>query len=267
MANDILVDENHEPDEDTLNPEEIVESLAPPEPTPEPEEVEDVPEKYRGKSIQDVIGMHQAAEKQMGKQSGEVGELRAVVDDYIKSQTVTSEQAQPDPAPEETDVDFFEDPQLAVSRAIDSHPSVVAAKKATEGLHRQSAAQAVNELHPDAGEIVSDPGFAKFVQESPIRKELYARADAHSDVDAANELLTAYKARVGVAKDAATADRASRSDQLKQANTGTAKGSAATQGKRIYKRQDIIRLMRDKPEVYEKHAQDIQQAYAEGRVK
>ena len=269
MTTNILVDEeNTEPTEDTLNPEEIVESLQPQEPEVEdtPEE-SDLPEKYRGKSIQDVVAMHQAAEKQMGKQSSEVGDLRAVVDEFIQSQTVT-QPAQPEVAQNIVDdVDFFEDTQLAVSRAIDSHPSVVAAKQASEGYQRQSAAQAVNEKHPDAAQIVKDPGFAAFVKESPIRRELYARADAQSDVAATDELLTAYKARKGVAQGAAVADKASRSAQLKQANTGTAKGSAATQGKRIYKRQDIIRLMRDKPEVYEQHAQDIQAAYAEGRVK
>ena len=67
------------------------EQEAPPEPTPEPTEQEDdLPEKYRGKSTAEIVRMHQEAEKLLGKQSGEVGELRKVVDDYIQTQLDTT---------------------------------------------------------------------------------------------------------------------------------------------------------------------------------
>ncbi len=58
--------------------------------------------------------MHQEAEKLLGKQSGEVGELRSVVDNYIQTQLDTNK------APEqpEEDIDFFSDPDKAVERAI-----------------------------------------------------------------------------------------------------------------------------------------------------
>jgi len=56
-----------------------------PEPEAKPED--DLPEKYKGKSVKDIIAMHQEAEKLIGKQGSEVGELRRVVDDFIKTQT------------------------------------------------------------------------------------------------------------------------------------------------------------------------------------
>ncbi len=59
---------------------------------PEPELT--LPEKYQGKSLEEVVQMHQEAEKLLGRQSSEVGELRKVVDDYIASQT-------PEPAPQQ----------------------------------------------------------------------------------------------------------------------------------------------------------------------
>ena len=75
---------------------------------PQPEESK-VPDKYQGKSLEEVVQMHQEAEKLLGRQSSEVGELRKVVDDYISSQT-------PTPAPQqyvepEDDIDYFTDPQ------------------------------------------------------------------------------------------------------------------------------------------------------------
>ena len=87
---------------------------------PEPESA--LPEKYQGKSLEEVVQMHQEAEKLLGRQSSEVGELRKVVDDYISTQT------QP-PAPQqyvepEDDIDYFTDPQAAVNRAIENHPKI-----------------------------------------------------------------------------------------------------------------------------------------------
>ena len=66
--------------------------------------------------------MHQEAEKLLGKQSSEVGELRGVVDDYI--QTQLAQQQAPVQQQEEDDTDFFVDPQAAVNRAIENHPKI-----------------------------------------------------------------------------------------------------------------------------------------------
>jgi bacterioferritin (cytochrome b1) len=84
------------------------------------EEEDDIPEKYRGKSVKDIVRMHQEAEKAMGKQGSEVGELRRLVDDYIRAQTI-SQQA---PKVEEEEIDFFENPDAAIQKAIEKHPKV-----------------------------------------------------------------------------------------------------------------------------------------------
>ena len=61
--------------------------------------------------------MHQEAEKQMGRQSQEVGTLRKEFDTYVQAQLVTNTATS---EPEE-DVDFFTDPEAAVNRAIVSN--------------------------------------------------------------------------------------------------------------------------------------------------
>ena len=86
------------------------------------EENPTVPEKYQGKSLEEVVQMHQEAEKLLGRQSSEVGELRKVVDDYINSQTQLSAPQQP--VEPEDDLDYFTDPQAAVNRAIENHPKI-----------------------------------------------------------------------------------------------------------------------------------------------
>ncbi len=49
--------------------------------------------------------MHQEAEKLLGRQSSEVGELRKVVDDYIQTQLSTTNA--PKKKDEEEQIDFF----------------------------------------------------------------------------------------------------------------------------------------------------------------
>ena len=43
------------------------------EPTPEPNEDDDLPEKYRGKSKAELARMHEEAQSALGRQSNEVG--------------------------------------------------------------------------------------------------------------------------------------------------------------------------------------------------
>lgn len=86
------------------------------------QEEEGIPDKYAGKSVQDIVRMHQEAEKLLGRQSAEVGDLRKVVDQYIQTQ-LTPAQANNHTQQEEPEdeIDFFSDPEKAVQRAIDNH--------------------------------------------------------------------------------------------------------------------------------------------------
>ena len=131
-----LVDERSEEEVnnetvDTLDTEDTVES-----PEEVAQEEPSVPEKYQNKSLQEVVQMHQEAEKLLGKQSSEVGELRGVVDDYIQTQ-LTQQQAPVQQ--QEDDTDFFVDPQAAVNRAIDNHPKIQEANQVTQNYKKQTA--------------------------------------------------------------------------------------------------------------------------------
>ena len=104
--------------EEEFSSVEEVEQEAPEEPTLEDD---DIPDKYRGKSVKDIVRMHQEAERAIGKQGSEVGELRRIVDDFVQTQTVSQQQQAP---AVEDEIDFFTDPDQAIARAIDRHPKV-----------------------------------------------------------------------------------------------------------------------------------------------
>ena len=224
-----------------------------------------IPEKYQNKSLEEVVQMHQEAEKLLGRQSSEVGELRKVVDDYITSQ---SEQAAPqqDVEPED-DLDYFTDPQAAVNRAIENHPKIREAEQYTAQYKKQSSLAQLQNKHPDMQEILQEEAFADWIKASKIRTQLFVQADQQYNADAADELFTLWKERKTVADQTAKVEKQARKQQIKAANTGGAKGSAEGTRRKVYRRADIIKLMKTDPERYQALSEEILTAYAEGRVK
>jgi hypothetical protein len=248
-------DEIQEP---TENLEEQQEAL---EATPEEQQEEEIPDRYKGKTAKDLIRMHQEAEKLMGRHSKEVGDLRRVVDDFIKAQTVAKE------APIEEDVDFFSDPKKAVEVAVSRHPKIKEAERMSAELARQTALQQLQSAHPEYQDILSDENFKEWVGKSKVRSELLSRADQRFDFDAADELFSSWKERQVLVKTTVETQKADRKQQIKQASTGNVKGSAEPMSRKIYKRSEIIDLMRNNPQRYMDMQPEIMAAYAEGRVR
>ena len=224
-----------------------------------------LPEKYQGKSLEEVVQMHQEAEKLLGRQSSEVGELRKVVDDYISTQTQQAPQQQY--VEPEDDIDFFTNPQGAVNRAIENHPKIKEAQEYSMQYKQQASLATLQAKHPDMQTILKDPKFAEWISASKIRTQLFVAADQQYDADAADELFSLWKERKTVAQQTAQVEKQARKQTLKAANTGNARGTGEGSRKKVYRRSDIIKLMKTDPERYQALSNEILQAYAEGRVK
>jgi len=222
----------------------------------------DVPDKYRGKELSDIIKMHQEAEKLLGRQAQEVGEVRKLADELIKQNLSGNRQN----AEVEPEIDFFEDPKKAVQNTIDKHPDVLAARQASQEFKKMQIQQKLATEHPDFTQIVQNQEFVDWVKSSPIRLGLYAKADGEFDYDSANELLSTYKQLKGVrTKQTSDAGEATRKQNLKAAAVDT--GGTGETGKRVYRRADLIRLKMTDPQRYEALSDEIMTAYQEGRVK
>jgi len=226
------------------------------------EEGSSIPEKYRNKSVEELVQMHQEAEKLVGKQSSEVGELRRVVDDYINQQTQLAQKQEP-----VEEVDFFAEPDKAVSNAIDNHPSVREAKQMAQEYRKSTALAQLQTKHPDMNSILQDAKFLEWVQSSTMRTKLLRQADQQFDVEAADELFSNWKERQELLGTTAKAEQSQRKQQVKAASTGSSSGSSEKASRKIYRRADIINLMRTDPARYQALSDEILKAYAEGRVK
>ena len=266
MSRAQLVDERSE---EEVNDSNVDTLEAPEDPIESPEEEvaqeePSLPEKYQNKSLQEVVQMHQEAEKLLGKQSSEVGELRGVVDDYIQTQL---KQQAPVQQQEEDDTDFFVDPQAAVNRAIDNHPKIQEANQVTQRYRKETALAELSKKHPEMDTILKDTKFAEWIKGSKIRTQLFVQADQAYDYDAADELLSLWKERASVAQQTVAVEKQARKQQVKSASTGNARGTGQTQRKKQYRRADIIKLMKTDPDRYAALSEEIFQAYADGRVK
>ena len=234
---------------------EVEEQVTPSEP--------EIPEKYQGKSAQELVQMHQEAEKLLGRQSSEVGELRKVVDNYIQAQLTTAPQQEE----KVEEVDFFTDPEKAVAQAIQNHPKIKEAESVSQQYKMQTALSALKTNHPDMESILQDTKFAEWIQASPVRTKLFVAADKQYDYEAADELFNLWKERQQMIGQAANAEKQSRKQAVRTASTGNASGSSESSPKKIYRRADIIKLMKEDPHRYAALQDEIMRAYAEKRVK
>jgi hypothetical protein len=236
---------------------------------PTQEDDDDLPEKYRGKTAKEIARMHQEAEKMMGKHSSEVGELRSIVDSFIKTQLETKKPTTVETSDDNLvdDVDFYVDPKKAVEKALNSHPAIRQAEELTQNMRQQTIRQKLQETHPDYMQVATDASFINWVKASPIRTKLLVEADQSFDFDSANELLTLWKERQGVVTQAKETAMQDRKQAVKQASNASPKGSGEGVSKKIYRRSDIISLMQNNPSKYDELYAEITQAYREGRVK
>jgi hypothetical protein len=233
------------------------------------EPVEELPEKYRGKSAIEIAKMHQEAEKLIGRQANEVHEVRSLADQLLKQQ-LDSRAKEAKPIEESLEDDFFADPASAVNRQVEKHPAVLEARQAALEMKRMKTAQQLSSKHPDFATIAQDAGFQDWVKSSAIRLNLFARADAEFDFESADELLSTYKElrqikQQNQVQQSADVESKSQEQAMKAATVDV--GGAGETSRKVYRRADLIKLRMTDPERYMQLSDEIMDAYATGRVK
>ena len=233
---------------------------------PEPE----IPEKYRNKSLEDIIKMHQESEKLIGRQAQEVGEVRKLADELLKREL--SQKQSIEPQEEETDdsLNYFEDPVGAVNKAVEKHPAIQQAKQQAFEYKQQQVTQRLRNEFSNFDEVIQDERFFNWINASPVRTRLFTEAHSQYDYEAAAELLSTWNAMNPVQQSPqedqiVTEAKKETAKNLKTAAVDT--GSPAPSSRKIYRRSDLINLRLRDPARYEAMSDEIMAAYAEGRVK
>jgi hypothetical protein len=241
----------------------------------QPEEIAtevEVPEKYKNKSLDEIVRMHQEAEKLIGRQAQEVGEVRKLADSLLKQQLEAKHDKQPEPAQE---IDWFEDPQKAINQALESNPVLKQLQEQQAIQAQRAALDVIEKSHPDFVSVAQSEDFQQWVAGSKVRQRLYNDANNY-DADSALELLNNYKSLRGLQQQKEETSKAADEALKKTDSEGRSKalkaaavqqGGTGETGKPVYRRADLIRLRMQDPNRYESMADEILNAYAEGRVR
>ena len=225
-----------------------------------------IPEKFRGKTLEDVAKSYLELEQQFGKQGQELGELRKLTDAYLLSEVNRREPKQ-EPTPVE-DISTFDDSDPVVKEArklVEKELSPF--KQELAELKREKFVAKLSQKHADFETIVQDKSFQDWVMESPVRVELFKKADLAFDVDSATELFNIWKERTGretdrQAKEETRVATNAAFDKARMETTSTDEPSP----KKKYRRADLIELRQRQPDRYRALEAEIMQAYREGRI-
>jgi len=222
--------------------------------------IEDIlPDEFKGKTPSEIAKQALFYRNQMGKQANELGEVRRLADELIKSQLhKPTEQVV-------EEIDIFENPKEAMRRAIEQNPMVQSAALQAEQSRKAMAQQQLVSKHPDFNKVVQDSGFTEWVGKSKIRQQLFQQAN-NWDVDAADELFTTYKElRATRQTQVSDVEKAARSKAMNAA--GVDSGGTGESSKKTYSRQKIMQEMINDPRSYKSKQEEYMLAYQEGRVR
>ena len=225
----------------------------------------ELPPKFQGKSAADIADAYENLEKELGRKGQEIGELRKLTDSYLQQQL---SQPTTETTSNEPEMDFYDNPEESVRKIIENHPKFKEFTAQTQQQQANMTAQQLEKTHPDFQKIISDGGFQEWVNGSKIRQRLYQEADQYN-FDAADELITNWKERQLISKtqEVNAEQEETRKEALKTGKGVSRASGESTAGKKIYRRADLIRLKQTDHRRYDSLADEIYQAYSEGRVK
>jgi hypothetical protein len=228
----------------------------------------EVPSKFQGKSVDEILSSYQNLEQQYGKQGNELGELRKLADTLIQNNLQEAQTQQVQNNEEAlSEEDFHENPLKAVRRVVEEALQPI--KGAINQTQAESTLQRLQAKHPDVDKIVNDAQFQQWVMTSSPRQDMWLKA-SNGNFEYADELFSQYKELTQTAHEKQTEEvQKERERELKAATTVSAGSSAdaSSSGLPIYKRTELIRLQIQDPQRYADLAPEIYKAYKQDRVR
>lgn len=250
---DRVVNDNEKPTGELLVEEETVVTE---EPTPAIE----IPTKFKDKGIEDIIKSYSELEKQYGKQAQELGETRKLADQLVQRELQTA-QSKPEAEAEAEDEFDYDNPLKSIDKLVERKLKPVKDKLSKDEEYQVRST--LKAKHPDFMEVVQTDEFGEWVNSSPIRQNLYSRANVNLDLDAAEELLSTFKALHPAEKP----KQDTKKTQERVNDMTLESGSSGQTSTKVYKRKELINLRATNPKEYWARADEFKQAYMEGRVR
>lgn len=224
----------------------------------------ELPDKFKGKSAEDIAKSYQELEKENGRRANEIGELRKLTDEFLLQQLKSPTEKETESS---IDLDgFLDNPNEAVNSAIDKNPTIARLQEQMKQAVIKENRTGFESKHTDWNDVLQSGGFQKWIQDSPVRQNMFQEANASYNYDVLDEVFSLYRDIRGVAKEKAeTTASTKRKKALNDTSVG--RGSTGEVSKKSFRRADLIRLKQTNPQRYSDMNDEIMLAYAEGRVK
>jgi uncharacterized protein YqcC (DUF446 family) len=234
---------------------------------------EAIPERFKGKSAEEIARSFVELESLYGKQAQQYGDLRKTVDVLLEKQTKPSEPATPVKKPVTVD-EIYDNADDAVRRVVreESQSRIEdLERKLEEAERRQQIADARTAFaakHPTYTDTMKDPAFLEWIKASPFRVRMAQAADG-GDFEAADELFSTY---ADIAGSRTTQTTQNKRNEVRKAGLVSSGGSSPAPVEKYDRlKLETLRIAarrgdREAEAYLRAHGADILQAYAENRI-
>lgn len=193
-----------------------------------------IPEKFRGKSLDEVIAIAETLERKASRLGNEVGQLR-----QLRAQVELEPRK---PEKKEVNVDaLLENPSEAVETIVSQSSEVQRLRQTVDQISSDSAKREFETAHPEYAKDLENEDFIEWALKNPIRRTLAQAADRY-DFVAARELWSMWDERndlVGSAeKQKKEAKEAVRERKLRDGTLESGTGNS-TETKKVFSRREI----------------------------
>lgn len=222
-----------------------------------------IPSEYADKDPATLARMLQDSQAMIGRQSAEVGEMRRFTEQLMQRE---NERLAALESTQSSEVEWDDNnPQESLKRVVEStlNSRLQGIEKRMAEVSQYAANQQLSAQHSDWQDVVARDEFKSYASSTPIRQELYQRAN-NGDLAAAQELIGTYKDLNGAGIQAQTQRQSVA--QVTSLESGSAATARAATGKPTIRRADIARLQIENPKRYRELLPEIRKAYAEKRV-
>jgi len=235
----------------------------------------EIPERFKDKSVEDVIKSYTELEKAYSRQGNDLGEYRKLTEQLLSLESNGGSKEEPKQTQsEDISIDaLYDDPKGTIEKVVSQRVS---------GLEQQLQQERFNDRLGQMSqkfegwqEEVRSPEFSNWVQEwanTPVRQRLVMAGD-QGDLEAAEEVLLSYYERKQMAQ------QAQQSKQKAQRDADLAKGTLESgspespESETTFSRRKLLDLRikakqgnRQAINFLKDNQGDIARAYAEGRL-
>lgn len=234
-----------------------------------------IPEKYRGKSVEELAKIAEDIEREKSRLGNELGQTRKQL---LERQVETKPK---EPPKQVTADEVLTNPNDAIETVVSQSPTINKVKESVarlDELERGFQHQAFEKAHPTYMSDLKDQAFLDWVAKSPVRQGLANRADGF-DFQAADQLWSLWEEQQELVRQVAeskeTAKLQNREQKLKAGMVESGTGGTTETAKKFSRFE--IQNLKTRAKQGDRAAElivsdpnwqrEVNQAYADGRVK